>query len=77
MIEILKEIREELSSLKKMIEKNTSPKMSKERAMKYLKYGKPKFELEILNGRIQKRVDAFGEEYYLRNELDNYLEAAR
>lgn len=69
-LEKLEEIQLQLLTLK-----NDSPRKSKDVAAKYLKIGRPKLEHLVETGKVPHYIDAWGEEYFLRKDLDFYLES--
>jgi hypothetical protein len=52
-----------------------SPRLTKEHAAKYLKIGKDKMLVLIKEKKIIKYVDEWGSVYFLKTNLDRYLES--
>lgn len=68
-------ILQELATIKNLISASESPRLSKEKACKFLGVGKPKLKMLYIKGKIHKYVDDWGEEYYLKSDLLEYLKS--
>ena len=66
-------ILERLSVIEKLIQASQSPRLSKKEACKFLKIGRDKFDQELGMRHIKQHVDRWGQKYYLKDELLNYL----
>ena len=64
-----------LERIEKKIDELASPKLSRKQAKKFLRYGEPKFRFLLKVNRIHAHKDDFNEEYFLRSELQAYLES--
>lgn len=74
-IEEFKSLRAVIEDLKTKIDIQGSPKLSRKQAKKFLKYGEAKFRFLLHDNRIRAHRDDFNEEYFLRYELQMYLES--
>jgi hypothetical protein len=69
----MKNIAAEITQIKNMLTGVESPRLSREQCCKYLKIGRPKLEILIREKKIEKYVDEWGQEYYMKPNLDKYL----
>ena len=64
-----------LDRIEQMILGTDSPRLSRDNACKFLKIGRPKLQYLFEHEKITKHIDEWGEEYYLKSDLINYLES--
>jgi hypothetical protein len=64
-----------LNRIEQMILGMDSPRLSKDNACKFLKVGRPKLQYLFEHEKITRYIDEWGEEYYLKSDLINYLES--
>ena len=69
----LEKINKSISDIMAALTGVESPRLSREQACKYLKIGRPKLEILIREKKVDKFVDEWGEEYYVKPNLDKYL----
>jgi hypothetical protein len=63
-----------IQEVKTLLVKPTSPKLNQTEAQKYVGLGRDTFNREVALGRIKKHIGPNGYVYFLRYELDKYLE---
>jgi hypothetical protein len=65
--EILKRIEHKLDGL-------ASPRLNRAMAKKFLRIGEDRFRFLVKTGKVRELRDDFNEKYFLRNDLQSYLE---
>ncbi|MDX9924087.1 MAG: hypothetical protein RBS48_04935 [Ignavibacteriaceae bacterium] len=68
-------ILEEIGLLKEMIAGADSPRFSQKKAKRFLQLGDDKFKRLVKSGRVRVYKDDFGDLYYMKNDLMEYLES--
>ena len=66
MLDVLERIERKINLL-------NSPRLTQREARRYLRIGDSKFRALLSMGKIKRFIDEFGQGYFLRQNLDNYL----
>ncbi len=63
------EILTQLSRIESVMSSIASPRLNKKEAMKFMGYGRERFDLLMKMGKIPHHTDAFGKTFFLKDEL--------